>query len=55
MPKEGEIKVTNFAPGNGITGAAFGNQAVDMRVPFEVAAEGVKDTDKARGKKLGAV
>ena len=30
-----------------VTVAALGNEAVDMRVPFQVPAEGVEDHDKA--------
>ena len=30
-----------------ITVAAFGDQAMDMRVPFEIASEGMEDANKA--------
>lgn len=42
-------------PGVEVTGAAFGDKGVDVWVPFQVSAEGMEDTDKARGKVLGLV
>lgn len=33
----------------GITTATFRNEAVDMRIPFEVTTKGMEDADKAGG------
>ena len=39
-----------WTPGGKITGPALGNERMDMRVPFEVSTERVKDTNKPRSK-----
>lgn len=36
------------SPGSEIASAAFGNQCMDMRLPFQVPAKGMEDTDKTR-------
>lgn len=38
------------APSPGAANAAFGNETVDMWIPFEVTAKGMQDTDKAGSK-----
>lgn len=38
------------APPSGVTNAAFGNETVDVGIPFEVTAKGMQDTDKAGSK-----
>ena len=40
----------NNPPGTVIREAAFCNEAVDMRVPFQRSPKCVKDTDEARNK-----
>lgn len=40
------------APEPGAANAAFGNETVDVGIPFEVTAKGMQDTDKAGGKTL---
>lgn len=37
-------------PSPGAANAAFGNETVDMWIPFEVTAKGMQDTDKAGSK-----
>ena len=44
-----------LAPSAGITETAFGNETMDMRVPFQIAAECVQDTDKTGGKGFGFI
>lgn len=43
------------APEPGAANAAFGNEAVDVGIPFEVTAKGMQDTDKAGSKTLGFI
>lgn len=47
VPKESVIKMFNGAPGREISGVAFRNKAMDMRIPFEIPAEDMKDTNEA--------
>jgi len=44
--KEVEIEMTDLTPGSLITSRSFRNKDVDMRVPLEIAAKGVKDSDE---------
>ena len=37
-------------PGSKAASATFGNEGMDMGIPFQISAKGMKDTDKARGK-----
>lgn len=41
----GVIKVFNMAPEAVITETAFGDKAVDMRIPLEVTAKSMQDHD----------
>ena len=45
----------NFTPSAGITETALGDEAMDMRIPFQIASECVKDADKTGGKGFGFV
>ena len=45
----------DIAPDTIIAVTALGNEAVDMRVPFQVPAEGVEDHDKAGGEVHGFI
>ena len=47
IAKESVIKMFNGAPGREIAGTTFRNKAMDMRVPFEIASEGMEDANKA--------
>jgi hypothetical protein len=38
-----------------ITVAAFGDQAMDMRVPFKIASKGVEDHNKTGGEVFGLI
>jgi len=49
IAEECVIKMLNIAPRSKVAGTAFRNQGMNMGVPFEIAAEGMKDTDKAGG------
>lgn len=42
-------------PAKRIPYPAFGNETMDMGVPFQVSAKGMKDTDKTRSKEFGFV
>ena len=39
-----------WTPGGNIPGTALGDERMDMRVPFEVSTERVKDANKPRSK-----
>lgn len=43
------VKMGNILPEAVIGKAAFGDKAVDMGVPFKIAAKGMQDHDKTRG------
>ncbi len=47
VAKESVIKMFNGAPGREISGAAFRNKAMNMRIPFEIPSECMKDTNEA--------
>ena len=36
----------NRTPGSDITGSTFGNEGMDVRIPFEVTTKGMKNTDE---------
>lgn len=48
IAEEVVIKMSDITPKAVIAKAAFGNETVDMRVPFEVPAEGMQDHNEAR-------
>ncbi|BDZ82938.1 hypothetical protein Lac2_24340 [Claveliimonas bilis] len=43
------------APAQREANAAFGNETMDMRIPFQIPAKGMKDTDKTRSKAFSIV
>lgn len=47
VTEERIIKIFYITPETVIAVTAFGNETVDVRVPFEVPAEGMEDHDKA--------
>lgn len=47
VTEESIIKIFYITPETVIAVTAFGNETVDVRVPFEVPAEGMEDHDKA--------
>ena len=49
------VKVPDMTPGAVITVTAFGEEAVDMGIPFEVPAKSVEDHDISRGEIFGLV
>ena len=49
------VEMSLGAPSSTVTDTAFGEKAVDMRVPFEVTSKGMKDTDKTGSKAFGFV
>ena len=51
----GIVEVIDAAPETVIAVAAFRNQAVDMWVPFQIPAKGVKDHDETGGKIHGLI
>ena len=44
------MKMLNNTPRREITGTAFGNEHMNMRVPLETTTKGMKYTNKAGGK-----
>ena len=42
-------------PAIGITNTTFRNEAMYVRIPFEIPSEGVKDTDKTGSKAFGFI
>lgn len=55
LPQEGIVKIFHLTEDTVIREAAFGDQAVDMRIPFEWPSEGMKDADEARDKVSGLI
>lgn len=55
ISKESVVKMFEGTPNSEVTGNAFGNQSMDMRIPFQVTTEGVKDTDKSGSKAFGFI
>lgn len=53
--QEAIVKMCIRAPGCEVAGAAFGDQSMDVRIPFQIPAEGMQDTDKARSKVFGLI
>lgn len=51
----GIVEVIDIAPETVIAVAAFRNQAVDMRVPFQISAKGVKDHDETGSEVHGLI
>ena len=51
----GIVEVIDIAPETVTAVAAFGNQAVDMGVPFQISAKGVKDHDETGSKVHGLI
>ena len=43
------------APGSEVTSPDLGNQGMDVRIPFQIPPEGMRDADKARIKVFGLV
>lgn len=46
FPQEFIVKVFKRTPTPGITNAAFGNETVNMGIPFKVSSKGMEDTDE---------
>ena len=44
-----------MAPDERPANAALRNETMDMRVPFQVPAKSVEDTNKTRGKEFGFI
>lgn len=45
ITKEAIIKMFNMAPRREVTGTAFRDKGMDMRIPFKVTTKGVKNAD----------
>jgi len=41
--------------GGKVTSAAFRNECMDVRIPFQIPSKGMEDTVKARSKEFGLV
>ena len=55
VTEESVIKMGNITPETVITVAAFRDKAVDMGIPFQIPAKGVKNHNKSRSKILGFI
>jgi len=55
IAEERVIEISDVPPQAAVPQAAFGDQAVDMGVPLQVAAEGVEDADETGSEGLGFV
>ena len=55
VTQESIIKMGNITPETVITVAAFRDKAVDMGIPFQIPAKGVKNHNKSRSKILGFI
>lgn len=55
IPKKGVVKMLYGFPESIITKTAFGNKAVNVRVPFEIPAKGMQNHEKAGGKIFGLI
>ena len=53
--EEVEIEMTDFAPGSPVAGSPFWNKDMDVRIPLEITAKGVKDSDETGGEVFRAV
>lgn len=53
--KKGIVKMFHNAPKAVVGEPAFGNQAMNVRIPFKRASESMKNTDKAGNKVFGLV
>ena len=53
--EEVEIEMTDFAPGSPVAGSPFWNKGMDVRIPLEITAKGVKDSDETGGEGFRAV
>lgn len=52
ITQQGVVEMGNLAPETGASDATLGDEAVDMGIPFEIASEGVEDTEKAGSQAL---
>ena len=46
--KEMKVKMIDRTPGRKVTGSTFRNEHMNVRVPFEIPAKSMKDTDETR-------
>ena len=49
------VEIRNMPPLSKITVTTFGNETVNMRVPFEITAKGMKNHDESRNEVLRLV
>ena len=50
VPKVSVVEMLYIAPESVITVSAFGDKAMDMRIPFKISSESMQDHNKARSK-----
>ena len=55
MAEKRKVKVRNLTPWNCAASPTLRNEAVDMRIPFEIASECMQNADEARSKALGMI
>lgn len=55
VTQEFVVEVFFMTPAKRIPNPAFRNETMDMGIPFQVPAKGMKDTDKPRSKEFGFV
>ena len=50
LTKKVVVKVFDRSPRSDVASSTFGNEGMDMRIPFQVEIESMKDADKSRSK-----
>lgn len=55
VPKVSVVEMLYIAPESVITVSAFGDKAMDMRIPFKISSESMQDHNKARSKVFGLI
>ena len=50
ITKKVVVKVFDRPPRSDVASTTFGDEGMDMRIPFQVATESMKDADKSRSK-----
>ncbi len=55
VSEESIIEMLNCPPGSEVAGPALGDKTMDMGIPFEIAPEGVEDTNEPGSKVFGLI
>lgn len=55
VTKKAVVKMLNRYPNCKVAGTAFGDESINVRIPFEIATESMKDTDKTGSEVFGVI